>query len=223
MEPVPIDPVRTEIATRIAEHDRTGAVRASLDAVRAGRITINDLHTRVLIPVLIDTGSSWQRGETAVWEEHLTSSIVRTVIESLALDVAEAAAAVPANGRTVVLACPSGEQHDLGLRMLDDRLAMRGWRTHYLGADTPASEVVGAGKALGADLIALSSATHYSLVLLRRFVDDVRQGLPGVRVGVGGPALQCDHRWPAEDLLMPDELGLDDAPDGFCTLPERDE
>jgi len=215
-----LDVVRTAFDTAVAARDRAGAVRVITAAVRDGRIALDDVYTRLLVPFLIATGAAWEAGSERIWEEHLASSIVRTVIESLTTDVADAAAGVAPNGRTALLACPSGEQHDLGLRMLADRLALRGWTTHFLGADTPAAEVVAAAQALRADLVALSAATHYNLVLLRSFVDEVKRGLPGTQVGVGGPAFACNHRWAAEDLLVSHELGIDDDPSGACDLPE---
>lgn len=214
--------LRAELDACIAQRDRVCAVKATLEAVRDGDVALDDVYTRVLTPLLVETGASWQAGNTRVWEEHFASSVVRTVIESLHLEVANAAASTPRNGRAAVLACPAGEQHDLGLRMLADRLMLCGWNTYFLGADTPAEEVVSAGQALGADLVALSAATHYNLVLLRAYVDTVKAGLPGVRIGVGGPAFACNHRWPAEDLLVAHELGLDDDPSGFCPLPESE-
>lgn len=212
--------LRSAFEDALANQDRAAAVRAVTSAVREGRIALDDVYARVLTPLLIDIGASWAAGTTAVWEEHFASSVVRTVIESLATDVSEAAAAVPARG-TVVLACPSGEQHDLGLRMLADRLALRGWKAHFLGADTPAEEVIAAAKALGADMVALSAATHYNLVLLRAFVDQVKAGLPGVQIGVGGPAFACNHQWPADDLLVLHDLGIEDDPSGACDLPDE--
>jgi methanogenic corrinoid protein MtbC1 len=214
--------LRVELDACIAQRDRVCAVKTTLEAVRNGDVALDHVYTRVLTPLLVETGASWQAGNTRVWEEHLASSVVRTVIESLHLEVAAAAASAQPNGRTAVLACPAGEQHDLGLRMLADRLTLCGWNTYFLGADTPAEEVVSAGQALGADLVALSAATHYNLVLLRTYVDAVKAGLPGVRIGVGGPAFACNHRWPAEDLLVAHELGLDDDPSGFCPLPESE-
>ncbi len=221
--PVPqpqLDAVRAALHAAIAAHDRAGAVRAVTRAVRESRIALDDVYPRLLVPLLVAVGTAWEAGEERVWEEHLTSSIVRTVIESLAVDVADAAASVPPNGRTALLACPAGELHELGLRMLADRLALRGWTVHFLGADTPAAEVVASAQALGADLVALSAATHYNLVLLRSFVDEVKSGLPGVQVGVGGPALSCNHQLAAEDLLLTHELGIDDDPAGVCDLPD---
>ncbi len=210
--------LRREIEDRIAARDRAGAVAAVRSAVGDGRLELDALYTGVLTPLLVDTGARWQAGTTRVWEEHYTTSVVRTIIEALSVEVAKAASRVESRGKTALFACPSGEQHDLGLRMLADRAALRGWNAHFLGADTPAAEVIAAAKALDADLVALSAATHYNLVLLRSFVDEVKAGLPGVRVGVGGPAFACNHQWEPEDLLTPDELGLDDEPSGFCHL-----
>lgn len=212
--------LRAELDAAVAAHDRTGAVGVVLGAVRSGRVRLDAVYSEVLTPLLIDTGAAWGAGTTRVWEEHFTSSVVRTIVESLNADVSKAAAEAPPRGRTALLACPSGEQHDLGLRMLADRMTLRGWNAYFLGADTPAEEIVAAAKALGADLVALSAATTYNLVLLRAFVDEVKAGLPGVRVGVGGPALACNHRWDAKDLLLPSELGFDDEPSGWCALPQ---
>jgi methanogenic corrinoid protein MtbC1 len=214
--------LRQQLDVLLAAHDRAGAVAAVLDAVHSGEVDLDEIYPDVLTRLLIDTGAAWQAGTTRVWEEHFVTSIVRTIIEALSTDVASIAEKAPKIGRTAVLACPSGEQHDLGLRMLADRLLLRGWSAYFLGADTPAAEVVSAAQSLGADLVALSAATHYNLVLLRAFVDEVKAGLPGVRIGVGGPAFACNHKWPAEDLLLSDELGLDEAPSGSCPLPETD-
>lgn len=212
--------LRTKLDTAIAAHDRAAAVSVVHEAIRSKAVTIDELYGAVLTPLLTDVGEAWSLGTTAVWQEHFTSAVVRTIIESLAVDVA--AASAPATDRCAVLACPSGEQHDLGLRMLTDRLLLKGWSAYFLGADTPAEEIAAAATALDADTVVLSAATHYNLVLLRRFVDDLRATLPGVRVGIGGPALSCHHDWPAEDLLLPHDLGLDDEPSGACPLPDQE-
>jgi methanogenic corrinoid protein MtbC1 len=214
--------LRTVIDGRLSARDRTGAVRAAVDAVRSGAIGVDELYSRVLTPLLVDTGAGWQTGGTRIWEEHYASATVRTIIESLYLEVAQQAEAVGSSGRAALLACPAGEQHDLGLRMLADRMAMRGWDVYFLGADTPASEVVAAARAVGAELVVLAAATHYNLVLLRTYLEQLKADLPGIRIGVGGPAFACSHGWAAEDLLNPQEIGLDDDPSGFCPLPNAE-
>lgn len=192
-----------------ADRDRVGAVRAATRAVRDGALTVDELYQDVLAPWLIGTGAAWQHGEEHVWEEHFASATVRTIVESLFLYVADKAAEIAPNGRTVVLAAPPGEQHDLGLRMLADRLTLRGWKVCFLGADTPVAEIAAAAGAMGADLVAVSAATHYSRALLREEIDELKRLLPGVRVGVGGPAFANDRCWPADELISEAELGLE--------------
>ena len=115
--------------------------------------------------LLVDVGSMWQRGAAEVWQEHLATGIVRTLVESLAARV-EASAPVQ-RGSVVVLAAPEEEYHDLGLRMLADRFTLAGWRAHFLGADLPVAEAMSAVGVLGADALALSASTHFHRLALR--------------------------------------------------------
>lgn len=201
--------LRARLDELLAERNRPEAVRAAVTAVRDGSLSIIELYDEVISPLLVDTGARWQQGTTQVWEEHFASSTMRTIIESLYLDVAEAARAVPANGRTVLLACPPQEQHDLGLRMLADRFAVAGWNVVFLGTDTPTVEIVAAARAVGASLLVLSASTHFNRLHLRNVVDQIKAGLPGVRVAVGGPAFALDREWPADEMLSMAEI---DAP-----------
>lgn len=201
--------LRATIDERLAARDRQGAVDAAVQAVRDGEIGIDELYTLVLVPLLVDTGMSWQAGTTQVWEEHFATATVRTIVESLFADVGKAAAAAEKNGKAVVLTTPTGESHDLGLRMLADRLALAGWDSHYIGADTPTEQIAAAARAFDADLVILSAATAYNRVLLRSVVDELRASLPAkTRLGVGGPAFYADRSWPAEELVSEADLGL---------------
>jgi len=193
--------LRARLDELLAARNRPDAVNAALEAVRAKELSVPELYDEVVTPLLVDTGSAWQRGVTAVWEEHFASSTVRTIVEALYPDVVEAAREVSPNGRTVLLACPPQEQHDLGLRMLTDRFALAGWNAVFLGTDTPVAEIVAAAKALGASLVVLSASTHFNRLHLRRVVDKIKEGLPDARVAVGGPAFALDRNWPAAELL----------------------
>ncbi len=193
--------LRQALDDRLTQYDRPGAVALALDAVRSGKVTIDRLYAEVLGPLMADTGSRWQQGETAVWEEHFASATVRTIVDALYPDVRAAIEARVPNDRIALLACPPQEQHDLGLRMLADRLELGGWTAHFLGADTPATEVEAATRTLGADTIILSVATHYHRVMLRAFVDSLRRNLPAVRILAGGPALEHDRTGWSDDEI----------------------
>lgn len=195
------------VAQALREHDKARAVRLAITAVDGGAVHVATLYGAVLAPLLAETGAAWQRGDRHVWEEHLASAAVRTIVEALYPRVLEARAAVAPAGRSILLACPPEEAHDLGLRMLADRFELAGWTTYFIGADTPPDEIVDAARSLGVDAVGLSSSTHYHRLALRHFVDELKQRLPGVAVWVGGPAFARDREgWSDDELLDVDRL-----------------
>jgi MerR family transcriptional regulator, light-induced transcriptional regulator len=67
------------------------------------------------------------------------------------------------NGPRAVLACPSGELHDLGLTMFGITLRHRGWRIAYLGSDTPMEELSRVMQATRSGLVVLAVTVSGSL------------------------------------------------------------
>jgi methanogenic corrinoid protein MtbC1 len=199
--------LRALLDERIAAHDKPGAVAAAMTAVERGDIDVPTLYAGVLANLMADIGGCWRCGETAVWEEHLASSTVRTIVEALYPTVRRLADAVPANGRSVLLTCPPDEAHDLGLRMLADRFDLAGWTTHLLGPDTPGPEILAAAAGLGVELVVITSSTHFHRLRVRALLDDLHERLTGVRVVVAGAAFAADTEgFSADELLRPDEF-----------------
>ena len=194
-----IERIRTGLVARIDARDRAGAVSVALDAVRSGELSVPELYD-ICCALLKGVGASWQAGETEVWEEHYATATVRTIVEACEPLVLEHAATP--NGRAVVLATPSDEYHDLGLRMIADRFALAGWSVHYLGASLPARELIAAVRETGADAVVLSASTHFHRVSLRSYVDELHASCPGVRVWVGGAAFAVEtEHWAPDELL----------------------
>ncbi len=195
------------LAVLLSEHDREAAVRTAVEAVAAGAIGIGELYRDVLSPLLSRTGEAWQHGRVRVWEEHFASAVVRTIVEILYPGVLKVKASVPPAGRSVLLACPPEENHDLGLRMVADRFDMAGWTTYFLGADTPAGDLIDAARRLSVDAVVLSSSTHFHRVALRRHVDLLKHELGSVHVWVGGPAFRHgSDGWTEAEIVDLDEL-----------------
>lgn len=202
--PETADSLLKGMTARLDARDRDGAVDLALSAVRDSALSVPELYD-MLAELLVGVGESWQRGETPVWQEHFATATVRTIVEACHPFVDEAAA--PSVGRTVVLATPPEEYHDLGLRMVADRFELAGWTTHLLGASLPASELSQAVSALGADAVVLSASTHFHRVSLRPYVQALRADHPRVRIWVGGAAFTAGAEdWPAEMLLNPDAI-----------------
>jgi MerR family transcriptional regulator, light-induced transcriptional regulator len=89
----------------------------------------------LLIPYLHDLGERWARGDVSVGQEHFASNLLRGRLLGLARGWGQG------HGPAAILACPPGEQHDLGLLAFGITLQRRGWRIIYLGPDTPIATI----------------------------------------------------------------------------------
>ncbi len=204
--PASLDETYRRVTTALAAHDKATAVREAVEAVTTGAVTISGLYA-MLTGILADTGTAWKRGTTAVWEEHLASSTVRTIVEILYPGVLKAKAEVEPVGRSVLLACPPEEGHDLGLRMVSDRFDMAGWTTYFLGPDTPVDEIADAARRLGVDAVVMSSSTHFHRLAVRHAVDALKKQLHGVDIWVGGAAfVGAATGWLPEEIVDLDAL-----------------
>lgn len=179
--------LRRQLGQLLADRDMPAVVATALAAVASGDVDIPRLYLHVLAPLLAETGALWQEGRTEVWEEHLATATVRTIVEVLYPQVQRLRPSAPGRG-AALLACPPEEAHDLGLRMLADLMQLAGWTTFFMGAGTPQDDLVGAARALGVGLVVLSASTHYNLLRLGRIVDLLKRELPGIEVLAGGAA-----------------------------------
>jgi DNA-binding transcriptional MerR regulator/methylmalonyl-CoA mutase cobalamin-binding subunit len=105
----------------------------------------------VLQPLLREVGERWHRGEFAISQERLVSTIVRRHV-GLMLD------AYDRNARRapIVFATLPGERHELGLLASAMMCASRGFKTHYLGPDLPPVEIARFAREVNAAAVALS-------------------------------------------------------------------
>jgi DNA-binding transcriptional MerR regulator len=105
------------------------AAHASLDHLIDAH-TIDVLLRDVVLPVLQELGEGWQYGRVSIAQEHFGSELLAGRLRSLGRSWDDGL------GPRVLLACPGGERHDLGLLCCALALHQRGWRITYLGADT---------------------------------------------------------------------------------------
>lgn len=110
----------------------------------------------VIAPVLVNIGDLWRAGEIGIDQEHAFSVAVK---RQLTLAIAYLSAS--ANGPGVVFSTLTDEHHELGALMACYVATSERLNCHYLGPNTPATDLAAAAKRLNADAIALS------LVLIR--------------------------------------------------------
>ncbi len=161
------DPPPPDTATDLLAHaadlrralDRFDAAGAQLtfDRLLAG-FTLDTVLRHVVLPFLADLGERWARNEAGVGQEHFATAVISGRLHGLARGWDAGV------GPGAVLACPSGERHDVGLLCFALALRERGWRVCYLGADTPADAIAASADSTAAELVVLSAVRPGPLV-----------------------------------------------------------
>ena len=126
-------------------------------------------------------GEGWASGKIDVFQEHATAAVMIGLLNG------NAPVEPSPNTPTIVLTTPAGERHDIALNMVCASLAEAGARCINLGASLPLSNVLAAAEAFSADIVGVSISSVNAGRLARRFVAELRAGLPGhVELWVGG-------------------------------------
>ncbi|ADJ26431.1 cobalamin B12-binding domain protein [Dehalogenimonas lykanthroporepellens BL-DC-9] len=164
--------------------DRETAAAMIFKAVDDG-LSIRDLYLDIFQPCLYEVGTLWHQGKITVAHEHYFSAATQFIMSELYPRIRRQVAS-PVKG-TVVVACVTGELHEIGSRMTADLLEMAGWRVMYLGANTPATAVVDLAREQKAVALALSMALPSSGPALWEIIGLVRrESSPGIRVIASG-------------------------------------
>jgi DNA-binding transcriptional MerR regulator/methylmalonyl-CoA mutase cobalamin-binding subunit len=140
----------------------------------------------VLQPVLHEVGNRWHRGEFAISQERLVSTVVRRHVD-LMLDAYDRAA----HRGPVVFATLPGERHELGLLTSAMVCASHGFKVHYLGPDLPPAEIARYARETGAAAVGLSLVLCEHTPSVANLLVELVDGLPAETVvWLGGAAVR---------------------------------
>ncbi len=124
--------------------------------------SVEAVATEVVLRGLREVGGGWSSGKVTVQQEHFTSILAMRCFHDLI-----AAAPVPDQPATIVLACPPGELHSLPLLYLNLMLRRRGWNAVFLGADVPLDHLEDATRKTNAALVVMGAQRLHTAVALR--------------------------------------------------------
>jgi DNA-binding transcriptional MerR regulator/methanogenic corrinoid protein MtbC1 len=202
---------RSDALTSLVERDVIGLLRghdaAGLRNALAGQLMRQGLPRFVLeimAPLNRAIGEAWMRGELQIFEEHLYTETLQSLMRA-------AITALPrhAGPPRTLLATLSGEQHVLGLLMVEALLAAEAGECVSLGAQTPLDDVRRAALAHRADIVALSFSSVFPVRQASEALAALRRQLPeSVAVWAGGEMTRRVRRTLAGVALIPDLAGL---------------
>lgn len=192
----PIEQHRKELLNALIAFDR-----ATADNVyhRVGSYAIRRVIDEVLIPIQREVGDRWHAGDVSVAQEHYTTAFIREQLITM-LNRLESG---PVGGPVAVCAGYPGEGHELGLLAVAVKLALRGWRVAYLGADLPLEELAGVLLSRKAELICQSILQPQDLRKLKTYAGRLLRMVPeSTLVALGGPGVTHLKQDSTERLLF---------------------
>jgi methanogenic corrinoid protein MtbC1 len=147
---------------------------------------LKNFYLDVVWPAMYRIGLLWETNQITVAEEHLATAIVGRVMAALYPRFAQFTVS---RGTAIVSAGPN-EFHEIGARMVADFMEMDGWDVTYLGANTPATEIMEFLKRQKPFMIALSVATVFNLDYAQQMIKLIRETeeTRDIKVMVGGLA-----------------------------------
>ena len=204
----PIEALKDQFTSALKHHDREAAITLVHDALEKQTINIPNLYELILAPSLNEISSNAFEQEVPIWEEHISSNIVRTALEVAFPYVLKArnsdASSIAQPKIKALVFCLEEEYHELGARMTTDFLTLLDFEAYYIGANTPKREILKAVDYFSPDVICISVTNYYHLAKLHDFIDQLKAApnKKPFKLILGGYAIH--HSSNVTDLLSAD-------------------
>lgn len=171
-----------EYIAAIKAHDVQGLRRQLGHAMM--RLGVGRFVCDVVAPLNVMVGDAWMRGQIEVFEEHMYTESVNTVLRH-AISTAPVPSAL-ASPRVLLTTFPQ-EPHGLGLLMAEVMLALEGANCISLGTQTPIWDIVLAATAHRACIVALSFTASQNPNYVSNGLEELRSKLPAnIEIWAGG-------------------------------------
>jgi MerR family transcriptional regulator, light-induced transcriptional regulator len=148
---------------------------------------LSDAIEEVIAPLGAQVGEFWLSGQMAIYQEHLFTAVVKSVLIQ-----AMEQQPLQANGKPprVLLATLATERHEVGLLMAESMFAQAGCERLSLGPSMPLTEIVTACLAVKPDIFAISFSSQNAPKEVLSQLRQLRGMLPAeTEIWVGGSAV----------------------------------
>jgi methanogenic corrinoid protein MtbC1 len=124
-------------------------------------VLFRDLFT----PAMYMIGDLWENNEISVADEHLATGVCDFVLSRM-FNVSEERI----GQKKAMFLCLQGEQHYLGIKMINSLFEEKGWETKYFGASLPLEYALKSALQWKPGVIGLSVSIVYNLPVLKNYV-----------------------------------------------------
>lgn len=165
----------------LKRHDLDGLRRQLSQAVL--RRGLAGSVTGLFAPLTTRVGDLWWSGELQVFEEHVFSESLQSVLRQAMQGLPAPAPQAP----RVLLATLPGEAHSLGLLMAETLFRLEGCHCLPVGVQTPAEQLVAAARAFDVQVVALSFSGYLPARAVQEGLTQLREQLDaGIQLWAGG-------------------------------------
>lgn len=145
---------------------------------------IRDLYVELFQKSMYTVGELWESNKISVAREHLVTSITEYLLSTTYPYLFSG----KQTAQKAIISCTANEYHQLGGKMVADIFELHGWDAHFLGANTPPTELVHLIDEVKPDLVGLSLAVYFNLPSLKTTLEAIRGDFQNLDVLVGGHA-----------------------------------
>lgn len=177
--------------TYFEDNNKDMCVELTIKSLHKNAITIPDLYEKVLRPALYSIDDCVDKDNGCIWKEHVKTSIVKTVIESIYPFVIKLKKQVEPLNIKVIFVCPEKEYHEIGLRMMSDFFTLNGYDTIFIGSNSPKDQIITAILFANPKYIAISVTDYYLLFEAQKMIQKIKSTYDkNIIVIVGGLAFK---------------------------------
>ncbi|WP_070138307.1 MerR family transcriptional regulator [Crocinitomix algicola] len=146
------------------------------------KYSIDYIFTNLLIPLLKKVGELWQVNTISVAHEHFLSNIIRRLFIVNTPELKN----LSMNNGVVLLFLKEDEYHELGLLFYNYYLRTKGYKTVYVGAAMPMTDLEVLVKSVQPDYLFSSLVAQISEKEFQAFIDKIKNCFDLTKVYLGG-------------------------------------
>ncbi|MGM0421279.1 MAG: cobalamin B12-binding domain-containing protein [Bacillota bacterium] len=166
----------------------------TVEEALAKDISVEMIYKNIFQESMIRVGELWNSNQITVDEEHYITGITQNVMMQLWPQIMD----TEKNDLSLVACTIGNELHEMGVRMLCDMMENKGWKTIYLGAAIPVSNILTALKKHQPDLVVLSVTMPFHLEQCEEAVRKIKasEEFNDIKIAVGGRAFSLATHLP---------------------------
>lgn len=169
----------------LIEGDRYKGAKLVNQAMNNGSDFIT-VYEQLFRDALYEVGDWWEKNKISVAEEHLATGVADGLLDLIYPKIV----GNERTARKVVIACAEGEYHHVGSKMVSHVFEHAGWKTYFLGANTPVSDLLGFIGTKQPDVLSISMSIFWNMDNLVELVEIVENTYPDLMILLGGQAFR---------------------------------